>query len=49
MARKLAGERSINLSDVKGSGPNSRIVKSDIENYKKPSVASASGNAQSAG
>ncbi|KAI3641308.1 hypothetical protein MIR68_000670 [Amoeboaphelidium protococcarum] len=49
VARKLAGERSINLSDVKGSGPNSRIVKSDIENYKKPSVASASGNAQSAG
>jgi pyruvate dehydrogenase E2 component (dihydrolipoamide acetyltransferase) len=34
LARKLAQEQGIALSKVTGSGPNGRIVKSDIENFK---------------
>jgi pyruvate dehydrogenase E2 component (dihydrolipoamide acetyltransferase) len=31
LARRLAGERSIDLSNVKGSGPHGRIIASDVE------------------
>ena len=41
LAKKIAEEKGINLSDVKGSGENGRIVKSDIENFT-PSVAHSS-------
>jgi len=34
LAKKIAAEKGINLSTVKGSGENGRIVKSDIENYQ---------------
>lgn len=34
LAKKMAEDRGIDLSDVKGSGENNRIVKKDIENYK---------------
>jgi pyruvate dehydrogenase E2 component (dihydrolipoamide acetyltransferase) len=34
LAVKLAAERNINLSLVKGSGPNGRIVKRDIEDFR---------------
>lgn len=34
LARKMAEERKINLSNVIGTGENGRIVKSDIDNYK---------------
>jgi len=34
LAKKLADERGIDLSQVKGSGDGGRIVKKDIENYK---------------
>jgi pyruvate dehydrogenase E2 component (dihydrolipoamide acetyltransferase) len=34
LAVKLAAERNINLSLVKGSGPNGRIVKRDIEEFR---------------
>jgi pyruvate dehydrogenase E2 component (dihydrolipoamide acetyltransferase) len=34
LARRLAGERGIELSAVKGSGPHGRIVKADIESAK---------------
>lgn len=34
LARRLAEEKGIDLSRVKGSGENGRIVKSDIENYQ---------------
>lgn len=34
LARRMAEEKGINLSSVKGSGENGRIVKSDIENYR---------------
>ncbi|HLW29455.1 MAG TPA: pyruvate dehydrogenase complex dihydrolipoamide acetyltransferase [Brumimicrobium sp.] len=33
LAKKLAEEKNIDLSTVKGSGENGRIVKRDIENY----------------
>jgi pyruvate dehydrogenase E2 component (dihydrolipoamide acetyltransferase) len=38
LAKKIAEEKGINISQVKGSGENGRIVKSDIENFK-PQVA----------
>lgn len=34
LARKMAEEKGINLSEVTGSGGNGRIVKKDIENFK---------------
>lgn len=33
LAKQIAKEKGINLNQVKGSGENGRIVKSDIENY----------------
>jgi len=33
LARKMAEDQGINLAKVKGSGPNGRIVKADIEGY----------------
>ncbi len=33
LAKKMAEEKGINISQVKGSGENGRIVKADIENY----------------
>ncbi len=42
LARKLAKDKGIKLSDVKGSAEGGRIVKKDIENYKPAEkVASA--------
>ncbi|MEQ3655029.1 MAG: pyruvate dehydrogenase complex dihydrolipoamide acetyltransferase [Dokdonia sp.] len=40
LAKKIAEEKGINLSQVKGSGENGRIVKSDVENFT-PSAASS--------
>ena len=40
LAKKIAEEKGINIAQVKGSGENGRIVKSDIENFT-PSSASA--------
>lgn len=34
LAKKLAEEKGINLRNVRGTGDNGRIVKSDIENYQ---------------
>jgi len=33
LAKKIAQDKGINLSQVKGSGENGRIVKSDVENF----------------
>src|SRR5690606_28214935 len=33
LAKKIAQDKGINLSDVKGTGENGRIVKSDVENF----------------
>lgn len=41
LARKMAEEKGINLSQVKGSGENGRIVKKDIENFT-PATAGVS-------
>lgn len=41
LAKKMADEKGINLSQISGSGENGRIVKKDIENYT-PSSQSAS-------
>jgi len=38
LARRLAGERGIDLANVKGSGPHGRIVASDVE-QARPSAA----------
>ena len=39
LAKKLAKEKGIDLSQVKGTGENGRITKRDIENYQ-PSISS---------
>jgi len=39
LAKKLAADKGIDLSAVKGSGENGRIVKQDIENYTGGAVA----------
>ena len=39
LAKKIAEEKGINVSQVKGSGENGRIVKSDIENFKPEAAA----------
>ncbi|CAM3865462.1 dihydrolipoamide acetyltransferase family protein [Flavobacterium branchiophilum] len=33
LAKKIAADKGVNLSQIKGSGENGRIVKSDVENY----------------
>ncbi len=38
LAKKLAEEKGINLSQVRGSGENGRIIKRDIENYQPVST-----------
>lgn len=41
LAKKMAEERGINLSQVNGSGENGRIVKKDIENFQPGAGAQA--------
>tara|TARA_B100000809_G_C15139384_1_gene532337 strand:- start:3914 stop:5506 length:1593 start_codon:yes stop_codon:yes gene_type:complete len=38
LAKKLAEEKGINLSQLRGSGENGRIIKRDIENYQPVSA-----------
>jgi len=45
LARRMAGTLGINLNQVKGSGPNGRITKADIEAYQ---AAPPAGTAQQA-
>ncbi len=40
LARKMASDKGIDISTIKGTGENGRIVRRDIENYK-PAVAPA--------
>jgi len=42
LAKKLAEEKGINLSQVQGSGENGRIIKRDIENFTPAVATSAS-------
>jgi pyruvate dehydrogenase E2 component (dihydrolipoamide acetyltransferase) len=39
LAKKIAQDKGINLSQVKGSGENGRIVKSDVENFSPSAIA----------
>ncbi len=51
LARKIAGDKGIDLSKVKGTGNNGRIIKRDIENYQPaaaPEQASAPAVAETA-
>jgi len=41
LARKMAEEEGISLSNVKGSGPQGRIIKRDIEEYEPSKVSAA--------
>ena len=45
LAKKIAEEKGININQIKGSGENGRIVKTDIENYKNVVVSTAKENA----
>ncbi|MDZ7756320.1 pyruvate dehydrogenase complex dihydrolipoamide acetyltransferase [Rhodohalobacter sp.] len=47
LARKMAEEKGIDLAKVNGSGPNGRIVKVDIEEYKETAPAAAATSTQS--
>lgn len=49
LAKTLALERGIKISDVKGSGPNGRIIARDIENFKPTASAAATPTASAAG
>ena len=42
LAKRIAAEKGINLSGVKGSGPNGRIVKADVESAKPGAAPAAS-------
>lgn len=46
LAKQIAKEKGINIAQVKGSGENGRIVKSDVENY---TVESQKSKVQSSG
>ncbi|WP_037319116.1 pyruvate dehydrogenase complex dihydrolipoamide acetyltransferase [Salegentibacter sp. Hel_I_6] len=51
LAKKMAEDKGIDLSDVEGSGGNGRIVKKDIEDYKpseKPAEAKSAGKEEAA-
>ncbi|MFV8270662.1 2-oxo acid dehydrogenase subunit E2 [Flavobacterium sp. GT2N3] len=41
LAKKIASDKGIQLTQVKGSGENGRIVKSDIENFTPQTAASS--------
>ncbi|MDG5767218.1 pyruvate dehydrogenase complex dihydrolipoamide acetyltransferase [Balneolales bacterium ANBcel1] len=41
LAKKMAEEKGIDLSKVEGSGPQGRVIKADIENYKGEAAPAA--------
>ncbi len=47
LAKKIAQDKGINLSQVKGSGENGRIVKGDVENFTPSTQATAQPIAES--
>lgn len=51
LAKKIAEDKGVDFSTIKGSGENGRIVKKDVENYQpsaQPAVASSAPKAVSA-
>lgn len=49
LARKLAAQRGIDLTMVPGSGPNGRVTKKDVENFRGAPAAPRAGAAAAAG
>jgi pyruvate dehydrogenase E2 component (dihydrolipoamide acetyltransferase) len=47
LAKRIAAEKGVDLAGIKGSGPNGRIVKADVENAK-PGAAPAAAQAPKA-
>ncbi|MHC6198947.1 pyruvate dehydrogenase [Elizabethkingia miricola] len=45
LARKIASDKGIDISDVKGSGDGGRIVKKDVENYQPSRQAATAATA----
>lgn len=45
LAKKIAADKGIHLADVQGSGPGGRIVKADVENFKRPAAPAKSDSA----
>jgi pyruvate dehydrogenase E2 component (dihydrolipoamide acetyltransferase) len=41
LAKRIAAEKGLNLAGIKGSGPNGRIVKADVENAKPVAAPAA--------
>ncbi len=41
LAKKIAADKGINLSQVKGTGENGRIIKKDVENFTSTSTVNA--------
>lgn len=48
LAKKIAEDKGIDLAQVKGSGDNGRIIKSDVENFTPSKAASSSEATKSA-
>lgn len=48
LARRIAQEKGIPLNALKGTGPNGRIIKADIDNYKPSSQPGAAAKQESA-
>jgi pyruvate dehydrogenase E2 component (dihydrolipoamide acetyltransferase) len=49
LAKRIAQEKGVNLSSLKGSGPQGRIVKADVENAKTAAPAAAAPRPAAAG
>jgi pyruvate dehydrogenase E2 component (dihydrolipoamide acetyltransferase) len=50
LARRIAADRGIDISQVSGSGPGGRVVKADVENFvPSPAAKAAGGGAADAG
>ncbi|TPX62188.1 dihydrolipoyllysine-residue acetyltransferase [Powellomyces hirtus] len=47
LAKTLAAEKGIDLGSITGTGPNGRIVKDDVLNYKAPAAGKATSSAAS--
>jgi len=48
LARKLAAEKGYDISLIKGTGPNGRIVAEDVETYKPTAAAAAASSSPAA-
>ena len=49
LAKRLASEKGIDISEVQGSGDGGRIIKKDIENFKPAAKSASAGSGTTAG